>query len=209
MTFCLLVCQMCGKGTFSQIRSHIMMAAGPLQLCAGQMAGVEAAIHSVRELFVCEDCDAILMVDASNAFNSLNRVVALHNVRQICPSFATILINIYRFPACLFISGKVLMSEEGTTQGDPLAMPLYALATIPLIQQLPSGVEQIWYADGACGKPDALREWWDRLCELGPSFGYFVNAAKTWLVTKDHLLQDSISSFGGSGIRVTSNGRPY
>ena len=23
MSFCLLVCQMCGKGTFSQIRSHI------------------------------------------------------------------------------------------------------------------------------------------------------------------------------------------
>ena len=23
MTFCLLVCQMCGKGTFSQIRSHM------------------------------------------------------------------------------------------------------------------------------------------------------------------------------------------
>ena len=55
----------------------------------------------------------------------------------------------------------------------------------------------------------ALREWWDRLCELGPSFGYFVNAAKTWLVTKDHLFQYSISSFSGSGIRVTSNGRPY
>ena len=151
------------------------------------------------------------MVDASNAFNSLNRVVALHNVRQICPPFATILINIYRSPACLFISGEVLMSEEGTTQGDPLAMPLYALATIPLIQQLPSGVEQIWYADDACacGKLVALREWWDRLCELGPSFGYFVNAAKTWLVMKDQLFQDSISSFSESGIRVTSNGRPY
>ena len=24
MTFCLLVCQMCGKGTFSQIRSHML-----------------------------------------------------------------------------------------------------------------------------------------------------------------------------------------
>ena len=25
MAFCLLVCQMCEKGTFSQIRSHIML----------------------------------------------------------------------------------------------------------------------------------------------------------------------------------------
>ena len=33
------------------------------------------------------------------------------------------------------------MSDECTTQGDPLAMPMYALATIPLLKQLPSDVE--------------------------------------------------------------------
>ena len=54
-------------------------------MCAGQMAGVEAAIHSVRELFVYDDCDVVLFVDASNAFNSLNRIVALHKIRQLCP----------------------------------------------------------------------------------------------------------------------------
>jgi len=89
------------------------------------------------------------------------------------------------------------MSEEGTTQGDPLAMPLYALATIPLMQQLSSGFEQVWYADDACacGKLVALRKQWDCTCELDFSFGYFVNAAMTWLVTKDHLFQDSVSFF--------------
>jgi len=120
-----------------------------LQLCAGQMAGVEVAFHSVRELFVHDDCDAVL-VDASNAFNSLNRIVALHNIRQLCPPFAPILINVYRSLASLFILGDVLLSEEGTTQGDPLAMPFYALATIPLLQHLPLGVVQVWYADDAC-----------------------------------------------------------
>ena len=44
-----------------------------MQICAGQIAGVEAAIHFMREAFSSEDCEAVLLVDASNAFNSLNR----------------------------------------------------------------------------------------------------------------------------------------
>ena len=81
--------------------------------------------------------------DTSNAFNSLNRTVALHNIRQLCLPFATLLINTYHSLACLFISGDVLMFEEGTTQGDPLAMPMYIFAKIPLLKQLPSDVEQV------------------------------------------------------------------
>ena len=76
-----------------------------------------------------------MLVDASNAFNSLNCLVALHNIRQLCPPLSTILINIFRSPASLLVSGEVILSEEGTTQGDPLAMPMYALATVPLINQ--------------------------------------------------------------------------
>ena len=41
------------------------------------MAGVEAATHSMCKLFIHDDCDAVLLVDASNTFNSLNRIVAL------------------------------------------------------------------------------------------------------------------------------------
>ena len=60
------------------------------------------------------------LVDASNAFKSLNRQVALHNIRHLCPSLATILINTYREPTELFVDSEVLWSEEGTTQDDPL-----------------------------------------------------------------------------------------
>ena len=65
-------------------------------------------------------------------------------------------------------------------------MPMYALATLPLSDRLPNTVTQVWYADDvcACGSIVKLRDWWDRLHQVGPGFGYNVNASKTWLVTK-------------------------
>jgi len=43
--------------------------------------------------------------------------------------------------------GECLLSEEGITQGDPLAMSLYALSTVPLIQKLEGKGTQVWFAD--------------------------------------------------------------
>ena len=65
-------------------------------------------------------------------------------------------------------------------------MAMYALATIPLIQSLKSEMLQIWYADdaSAVGKISSLCDWWNRLSSFGPSYGYFANASKTWLITK-------------------------
>ena len=51
----------------------IQDAAGSLQLCAGQKAGAEAAVHAMNQAFNNPDCEAVLLVDASNAFNELNR----------------------------------------------------------------------------------------------------------------------------------------
>ena len=179
---------------------------------SGQIAGTEAAVHVVRSLFGYADSDAILLVDASNAFNSLNRSVALHNIQQLCPSLACVLINnTYRSPASLFISGDTLLSEEGTTQGDPLAMPMYAIAMIPLIRRLTGGITQVWYADDACacGRLSDLRLWWDQLCREGPGFGYFPNASKTWLVTKESCRSDAEITFAGTNVNLTDEGRPY
>ena len=55
--------------------------------------------------------------------------------------------------------------KKGTTQGDPLAMPMFALATIPLIKKLKDHSKQIWYADDAAaiGKLADLRAWLDHL----------------------------------------------
>ena len=71
----------------------------------------------------------IMLIDALNTFNSLNRAASLHNIRVLCPSIVTYAINTDREPTRLFIVGRQeLRSSEGTTQGDPLAMSLYAIS---------------------------------------------------------------------------------
>ena len=91
------------------------------------------------------------------------------------------------------------------TQGDPLSMPFYALSTMPLIDKLPTdGVSQVWYADDAAAVGDLgrLRRWWDSLVSMGPSYGYFPNPKKSWLVTKDDLEMEATEIFDGCGINV-------
>jgi len=56
-------------------------------------------------------------------------------------------INCYRSDASLCIDGEILMSQEGTAQHHPLAMPFYAFGLISYLNTF--SVNQIWYADDA------------------------------------------------------------
>ena len=56
----------------------------------------------------------------------------------------------------MYIDRECIISSEGTTQGDPVAMAMYALATVPLINRLHHLVHQIWYADDATDDPTFL-----------------------------------------------------
>ena len=70
---CETVRHIIAKSVMSMTRLDILEASGSLQLCAGQIAGVEASIHAVRSCFNEESTEGVLLVDATNAFNSLNR----------------------------------------------------------------------------------------------------------------------------------------
>ena len=72
-----------------------MYAADCLQLYAGQCAGCESAVHAMREIFADDGIEGILLVDASNAFNSLNHYATLLNMFHLCSPLVTILTNIY------------------------------------------------------------------------------------------------------------------
>ena len=116
-------CQNISKAILFMVKADILEATGNLQLCAGQEAGCEAAVQAMQSLFHSSTTQAVLLADASNAFNSLNRHVSLHNLHFICPPLAVTLTNVYREASSLFIDGECLLSEEGTTQNDPWLWP--------------------------------------------------------------------------------------
>ena len=112
----------------------------------------------------------------------------------------------------MFIDGETLLSQEGTTQGDPLAMAMYAIAVNPLIHRLKQDTtKQIWFADAATarGKLNNLREWWDCLTNIGPEYGYFPNASKTWLIVKEGYKDEATSAFEGTQVVITEEGQKY
>ena len=79
----------------------IQETAGALQLCAGQKAGCEAALHAMRQIFDDTNTQAVLLVDA---FNNLNRQTALLNIHLNCPSIGLtpsyLLMGRLSFPCC-------------------------------------------------------------------------------------------------------------
>ena len=105
-------------------------------------------------------------MDASNSFNRLNRKVAMHNLWIICPTLSTYVINIYRHQTQLFVTGgKEISSQEGTTQGDNLAMAFCAISTASIITGTRftcPGIKQVWLADNANGAGElyALNDWY-------------------------------------------------
>ena len=88
----------------------VQESVGSLQLCAGQPVGVESAIHTMRNFLDDDSSDGILLIDADNAFNRVNRKVALWNVQFTCPVMKHVLINFYRSPTRIFMKGEGALS---------------------------------------------------------------------------------------------------
>ena len=210
-----VICRIIGKTVIATVKSQIFQCTGPLQPCAGQRSGCEAAVHAMTKAFDQDECEAILLVDAANAFNSINRKVLLHNIQYLCPVLAIYTINCYQSPSRLFVQGgKEISSAEGTTQGNPIAMPIYAIVSHPLLREIKdpdSKVTQAAFADdlAGAGKLQQLLTWWNNIVEYSPLLGYNPQADKSWLVVKEHLLEEARVIFATSNVNITVEGHEY
>ena len=191
------------------IRQDLTSLGGNMQLCLGQKCCIEHAIHSLRQSYDPEN-EVILLIDAKNAFSVLNRRTALENVKALCPSMLVALQNSYSHPSHLYIGKLTILSQEGTTQGDPFAMAMYGIAILPLISRLHNdSLTQKWYADdgSVVGKLKDIRALFDKLNQLGPKYGYLVNPPKCQLIIKPGGERQASTEFAGTNVEITQGAR--
>jgi len=81
----------------------------------GLESGIEAAIHAVGKSFEEDNSQCLLLVlmDADNAFNKLNRKVSLENIKILCPPCThTYLHNSYHTPTVHLLEYLLEMNHK-------------------------------------------------------------------------------------------------
>ena len=205
-----------GKAILTVLKSDILNFTGYQQLCTGLESGCEVAVHAVVDLFEEDVSHGFIQIDTSNAFNLINWTLILHNVRILCPEIATYINNCYMKHSRLFITGgKEIWSNERTTQGDPIAVGMYALGLTPLLSSINSNntvnLIDVAFADDltSVGKLHELIEWWKNVLHYGPYLGYYVNESKSWLIIKEEYIQIAKETFPDYNIKITTNGHRH
>ena len=141
------------------------------------------------------DTNAVILIDAENAFNSVNRKVMLHNFKFICLIIPTSTISCYVTPSRLFIVGVgEILPSEGTTQSDPAAMKAYASGILPLIKFLLEFInlndvnaKEVVFLDNfsVAGSLNSIKNYWSKLTAISPKYGYFLKPTKSRLIVKE------------------------
>lgn len=161
----------------------------------------------MSNIFQEEITEAMIFVDASNVFNSLNRQATLLNVTTICPSLALVLINTYRSTSYLLVVSVFYQKKEQLKE-ILLAMAMYAIGTKPLINHLNGIAKQVWYTDdSAAGSTvENIKRWWDELIEVGVLYSYY---PKIHILTKTEHVQSVKDAFKNTDITISTDGKGY
>ena len=112
----------------------------PLQVGVGVKAGCEAVIHSVSHILEKPNLPPLsrwtLLIDFSNAFNSVSREHMFSSLHPTLPALSPWIEWCYCSQSILLLGDRSLLSCCGVQQGDPLGPLCFALTLQPVIERI-------------------------------------------------------------------------
>jgi hypothetical protein len=151
--------------------------------------GTEKVFHSINYSFQKYPERDLFVADGINGFNNQSKLLALEKLHQYFPQMTPFFMKIY-FPdskgSYLGKNGvQIVMSKEGSHQGDVFATLLYCLSDLDHSRALQAIVEgrglAKMYVDDKNfhAEHDAMKLVLTHLIREGPKVGYFLNRKKS------------------------------
>ena len=161
----------------------------PLQLGVGVKGGCEAIIHATNNLIssLCDDDHWTLLLDFTNAFNSISRQAMFMEFRHHLPGLSAWMESCYSSQPLLIFGQETILSCCGVQQGDPLGPLGFALTLHPIVQRIRDEVSGLslnaWYLDDGTlvGSPRDLSAALNMVESEGHSIGLHLNRSKSLL----------------------------
>ena len=180
-----LLRRLVGKCAATKLQDRAAAHFSPHQLGVGVRGGCEAIVHTVRRA-LDENPDLwCLQADFQNAFNLIDRGIALEEVERVFPEVLAWVTTCYGQPSQLLFGETSIWSQLGVHQGDPLAALIFSLVLHPLVLAIQERVPTIklnaWYLDDGTmvGKVEELEQVVDILVQEGPARGLVLSTAAT------------------------------
>ena len=159
----------------------------PCQFGAGIAGGAESVVQGLRIFQALSDQYAVVGIDFSNAFNSVDRDAIAKKVSQHFPLLKTWFTLCYGKPSQLLVHGQPpISSARGVQQGDPLGPFFFSLALQPILQAVSSRECCVMaYLDDVhlCGLPEAVAAAANAIRTESKKIGLQCNINKCWSTT--------------------------
>jgi hypothetical protein len=159
--------------------------------------GAEVVFHGTRRyarhlMAHPELRKVILKLDCTNGFNLAKRTKFLTRVATALPSFARYAQAAYGQPTHLYVGDYVILSEDGSQQGDPPGPHFFAVDMAELMEDrppVPLDLEGFFLDDGTLGGDvEHVVEVVEYIVRRGPEFGIHLNIAKCEVIAADHSI---------------------
>ena len=160
----------------------------PCQFGVGIAGGAETVVQGLRVFQSLNSQNAVVGIDFTNAFNSVDRGVIAKEVAAHFPLLKTWFSLCYGKPSRLLVRGQPpIESSRGVQQGDPLGPFFFSLALQPALEAVSSPECCVLaYLDDVhlCGPPAAVAAAANAIRTSVASIGLSSNINKCWS-TKD------------------------